>query len=82
MDYLKRCAKKFDALKFIRFEHRITSAIWDEQTAQWSLDIENKGDTIHDVADIFINAFVYLHARSRRLRKGELKLHWSAAADS
>lgn len=59
--YLKRCAKKFNALQFIRFQHKLTSAIWNESSAKWDFEIEYDGQVLHDDADVFINAAGFLN---------------------
>jgi cation diffusion facilitator CzcD-associated flavoprotein CzcO len=42
--------------KFIKFEHRLTSAIWDEEAGKWHLKVEHNGQTIEDTCDLLVNA--------------------------
>ena len=62
LNYLRRCADKFRARKFIRFNHKLTAAIWNEETAKWDFEIEHEGQKITDSAEIFINAGGFLNA--------------------
>ncbi len=52
-DYLKGCAQKYAILPFIRFETEVESAVFNEATGSWTLQIKG-GETIE--AEIFISA--------------------------
>ena len=53
--YLRRCADIFKARQYIKFNHKVTSAIWDDETGKWNLKLDNNGQTVKDSAEIFIN---------------------------
>jgi cation diffusion facilitator CzcD-associated flavoprotein CzcO len=36
--YLKRCARDFDLLRHIRFQHEVREAAWDEAAQRWRLE--------------------------------------------
>lgn len=62
LQYLRRCAEKFRARQFIRFQHKVTSAIWNHERARWNLEVEHDGQILHDSAEILINAGGFLNA--------------------
>ena len=37
LEYLEHCAEKFGVLPYIRFEHTVTAARWDDVTAEWEV---------------------------------------------
>src|SRR5919205_575720 len=37
-DYLRRCARDFGVMPFIRFGHEVRGADWDEDAGHWRLD--------------------------------------------
>ncbi|RFU28489.1 hypothetical protein B7463_g7837, partial [Scytalidium lignicola] len=56
LDCMKKTAKKYDVERFIKYEHSIKHAQWDEGTGKWRLKVESRGNVFDDVCDIFINA--------------------------
>jgi cation diffusion facilitator CzcD-associated flavoprotein CzcO len=43
--------------RFIKFEHRVVSAIWNDEKAQYMLQIERADGTIlRDQCDVLVNA--------------------------
>lgn len=58
LEYLRKCAEIFKARQFIKFNHRVTSAIWDDATGKWNFKLDNQGQTVEDSADVFINGWV------------------------
>ncbi|KAI9150713.1 FAD/NAD(P)-binding domain-containing protein [Paramyrothecium foliicola] len=56
-DYMHGVADKYDCNRFIKYRHSIKSAVWNELEAKWQIQVETgDGSTLHDEADIFINA--------------------------
>ena len=50
-------ADKYDCKKYIKCQHSIKSAIWNETKGKWELKVENEQGVIFlDEADVFINA--------------------------
>jgi cation diffusion facilitator CzcD-associated flavoprotein CzcO len=37
-DYLRRCAREFDILRHIRFEHTVREVCWDHETKRWRIE--------------------------------------------
>ncbi|KAJ9156053.1 Steroid monooxygenase [Pleurostoma richardsiae] len=59
LQYFKDVAEKYDLNKYIRLNHRVVEAVWDEGEQMWHIRIQ-KGDDpnaiIEDKANVFINA--------------------------
>jgi cation diffusion facilitator CzcD-associated flavoprotein CzcO len=51
-DYLRRCAEDFGVVPYIRFEHAVLGADWDEDARRWRL--ETSGGTL--TADVLVGA--------------------------
>ncbi len=50
-------ADRYDCKKYIRYQHTIKSAIWNEDRAKWELKVEKDyGCILEDEVDVFINA--------------------------
>lgn len=50
-------ADMYDCKKYIRYQHTIKSAIWNEDRAKWELKVEkDDGSILEDEVDVFINA--------------------------
>jgi len=62
LEYFKDIATKYDLRKYVKFEHQVTSAIWDEDKGVWNLKIKNlwSGAEIEDYCHFFINASGFL----------------------
>ncbi|KAH7030578.1 uncharacterized protein B0I36DRAFT_242765 [Microdochium trichocladiopsis] len=55
--YMKDVEKKYKCAKYIKCNHRINSAIWNERKSKWEFKVQNSdGVEISDEADVFINA--------------------------
>ncbi|GAB7356257.1 hypothetical protein MBLNU459_g7069t2 [Dothideomycetes sp. NU459] len=56
--YLKRCARKYGAYKYIKFQHMLKAATWHATTGKWELELENltNGTTFTDTCDIYVSA--------------------------
>lgn len=56
-EYLKGVAKKYEIEKYIRLNHKIEKAEWDEARGLWNVEIQpTDGEKFVDQCDIFINA--------------------------
>jgi cation diffusion facilitator CzcD-associated flavoprotein CzcO len=50
-------ADKYDCNKYIKYQHTIKSAIWNEDTAKWEIQVKRAdGSMLDDEVDVFINA--------------------------
>lgn len=50
-------ADKYDCNKYIKYNHSIKAAVWNESNAKWEVTVEKSdGITFVDEVDIFINA--------------------------
>jgi len=66
--YMHSVADQYDCNKYIKYNHSIKSAVWDESKAKWQVTIEKSPQrlTFVDEVDIFINAGGVLKYVSRR----------------
>ena len=55
-EYMKKTSAKYNTDRYMKFNHEIKSAVWDESLAKWNLKIQFKNTVIEDKCDIFINA--------------------------
>lgn len=53
---MKKTAKKYDVERFIKYQHSIKHAQWDERMGKWRLKVQHGEEVFEDVCDIFINA--------------------------
>lgn len=56
--YFKKCAIKWNCMKYIKFNHKVISAKWSESGSHWDLDVEvgDDGTIIHDQCDVLLSA--------------------------
>lgn len=55
--YMHEVADKYDCNQYIKYNHTIKSAIWNEDEAKWNITIQRTdGTTFLDKVDVFINA--------------------------
>ncbi|KKY20773.1 putative steroid monooxygenase [Phaeomoniella chlamydospora] len=56
-------AEKSGLIQFIKFQHKVVEAVWNESRGVWQFKIENlaTGETFQDYAHFFINASGYLN---------------------
>jgi cation diffusion facilitator CzcD-associated flavoprotein CzcO len=47
-DYLRRCAVDFGVLPFVRFDHEVTGAVWDDDQKRWRVET-SQGEITADV---------------------------------
>lgn len=53
---MKDVAKQYEVENYIRLQHSVESAIWNEERGKWDLLIRNGSTIIQDECDVFINA--------------------------
>ncbi|CAG9197734.1 Baeyer-Villiger monooxygenase [Paraburkholderia tropica] len=56
LDYLERCARKYDVERFVVYRSRVSAARFDASRAVWLIDIERDGATDTVEADLLIAA--------------------------
>lgn len=50
-------ADKFDCKQYIKLQHSIQGAIWNETKGKWELQVKDgQGNVFSDEVDVFINA--------------------------
>lgn len=55
--YFHNSAQKYDALKYIKLNHKVVSALWNESSAKWDLLVANEaGQIFSDSCDVLVNA--------------------------
>ena len=47
-DYLRRCATDFGVMPFVRFDHEVTGAAWDDEQRRWRVET-SQGEITADV---------------------------------
>jgi cation diffusion facilitator CzcD-associated flavoprotein CzcO len=54
---MKDVERKYDCSKYIKLQHTIRSAIWQEHKGKWVLTVrDNNGVEFDDECDVFVNA--------------------------
>lgn len=56
LDYWKRVADDYDVSKYIRLEHKVTSAEWSEDKGKWLIHVSSKNSHFIDEADFLLTA--------------------------
>lgn len=55
--YFAAAAKKYDATKFIKLEHKVVSAIWNAEEGKWKVKVQDASGLIFDdECDVLVNA--------------------------
>ncbi|KAJ9608099.1 hypothetical protein H2200_007087 [Cladophialophora chaetospira] len=55
--YMHEVADKYDCKRYIKLQHSIQEAAWNDESAKWRLSVEDAGGhTFIDHVDVFINA--------------------------
>ena len=56
--YLQRCVSKHDLGKYLKLDHRVVGARWDQSRHKWFVMVQQEGskDTFEDSCDFLINA--------------------------
>jgi cation diffusion facilitator CzcD-associated flavoprotein CzcO len=82
-DYLTKIKKKYNLDRDVRYNSKVTAAIWDGQQGKWQVEIQQGEHTIHDACDILINGSGVLNHWSWPNIKGlqSFKGHLSHSAD-
>ncbi|KAJ0418904.1 hypothetical protein BJY00DRAFT_324681 [Aspergillus carlsbadensis] len=56
-EYMHGVADKYDCNRYIKYQHAIKGAVWDEEDAKWELSVQSPDGTVfQDRVDVFINA--------------------------
>ena len=56
-EYFKGVATKYRLSRFIKFEHKVVAARWDEQKSLYVLEVETPdGSIIYDTCHVLVNA--------------------------
>lgn len=59
--YFKGLAVDYDLLKYVRLEHNVVSANWNDETAKWHVIVRGPdGKDVEDTCDVFVNASGFL----------------------
>ncbi|KAK4171059.1 putative Sterigmatocystin biosynthesis monooxygenase [Triangularia setosa] len=60
--YLKATAAKYDCERYVKYKHKVTSAVWNEESGQWYLKILDmaKGIVFGDRCNVLVNATGFL----------------------
>ncbi|KIW29292.1 uncharacterized protein PV07_05117 [Cladophialophora immunda] len=53
--YMKQTAEKWNLLRDVHLNHKVTEAIWREDLGQWKVTVENGGRTITEYADFLVS---------------------------
>jgi cation diffusion facilitator CzcD-associated flavoprotein CzcO len=62
-EYFKGVVMKYGVLKYIKFNHLVVAARWNDHTGLWNLEIEtDEGNIIKDDCNILLNATGILNA--------------------
>ena len=56
LKYIKDTAQKYDAQRFMKFNHEIVSAVWNDATGKWLLKVRNGARVFDDECDMFVYA--------------------------
>ncbi|KZO89789.1 FAD/NAD(P)-binding domain-containing protein [Calocera viscosa TUFC12733] len=54
--YYEGIAEKYQVLQYVRLNHAVTAAKWDEESANWKLSIDRPEGSFDDTCDVLINA--------------------------
>lgn len=53
---MKSTAQKYDIEKYIKLNHSITGANWDDELGKWKIRVRSGDVEFSDESDVFINA--------------------------
>ena len=59
MQYFKDVAEKYDLNKYVRLNHTVVGAWWEEEEQMWHVKIQrgdDPDDIFEDKANVFVNA--------------------------
>ncbi|TEA10419.1 FAD-binding monooxygenase moxY [Colletotrichum sidae] len=57
LKYFKDVAEKYDLNKYIRLNHTVVGALWDEREHMWTVEVQRQdGSVFRDKAHVFVNA--------------------------
>ncbi|KAI9752413.1 MAG: hypothetical protein M4579_005637 [Chaenotheca gracillima] len=55
-DYMKKTSAKYKTDQYMKFNHEIKSAVWDETEGKWTLKVQHGETIFEDKCDVFVNA--------------------------
>ncbi|KAL2844107.1 hypothetical protein BJY01DRAFT_264097 [Aspergillus pseudoustus] len=55
-EYLKKTAHKYGVENFIKYNHSIKKAVWNEIEGKWHVWVQNGDHIFVDICDVFVNA--------------------------
>ncbi|KAL3442851.1 hypothetical protein BJX65DRAFT_312463 [Aspergillus insuetus] len=56
-EYMHGVADRYDCNRYIKYQHAIKGAVWDEEDAKWEISVQSPDGTVfQDRVDVFINA--------------------------
>lgn len=60
--YFKTIVDKYGLMKYMKLQHRVTKAQWDDERGKWVVSLENlcDGTTLHDEGDVIVNCGGFL----------------------
>ena len=61
--YFQDFSRKYDLVKFIKLQHKVCEARWEDSEGAWKLRVQElvSGRSFEDICDIFIYACGYLN---------------------
>lgn len=82
-EYLTKIKKQYHLDRDVEYNSKVSSCIWDEEDAQWHVEVEVDGQIKKDTCDILVNGSGVLNAWSWPAIKGlkDFKGHLSHSAD-
>lgn len=60
LEYMKKTVKKWNLDRDIQFSTTVKEACWQEESSQWKLTLEHKGEEREEYADILVSARGFL----------------------
>lgn len=56
LKYWQRVADKYNVRRFMKFNHKVVEARWNEQTSKWHVKVQKVGtdDVVEDVGDVLV----------------------------
>lgn len=56
--YFKGCAKKWNCMQYVKLEHQVVGATWDEERFKWIVQVEDlaAGKVFTDECDVLLSA--------------------------
>lgn len=56
-DYLQNISRKYGADRFIKLQHRVVDAVWNQEEGKWHVKVEKPdGSNFEDIGDVIVSA--------------------------